>query len=316
MISVLGAGAFGTALAVTLARTGRPVTLWARAPGDMNTQRENRARLPGANFPDGLTVTGDLQHACRADTLLLAVPMQSLTSLLDTCPPLRGKTLVACCKGIDLKRLCGPTQLLSELCPDAHSAILTGPSFAADLARGQPTALTLASTSAHAQALQAQLSTPALRLYLSADPIGADLGGALKNVIALACGAVIGAGLGESARAATMTRGFTEMTRLALHLGSQPETLTGLSGFGDLVLTCTSTQSRNFSTGIALGQGKTLPDGVTVEGMSTARAVAHLAQNAHLDLPISQGVAALVDGQLTVDAVLKTLMARPLKVER
>lgn len=316
MIGVVGAGAFGTALAIALADDGRAVTLWARSPGNMNTARENRARLPGARFPDALRITGDMADLAAADTVLLAVPMQQMAGVLDTHRAgLNGKTLVACCKGMDLTRRTGPSAVIAALCPDATPAVLTGPSFATDIAHGLPTALTLAIAGARAQKVQAQLSTATLRLYLSDDLIGAELGGALKNVIAIACGAVIGAGLGESARAAVMTRGFAEMTRLAAALGARPETLTGLSGFGDLALTCTSPQSRNYRTGLALGRGEALDQTLTVEGMATARAVAQIAADTGLDLPLSTLVAALVQGDTSMTAAISALMARPLTGE-
>ncbi|MBE3638912.1 NAD(P)H-dependent glycerol-3-phosphate dehydrogenase [Mangrovicoccus algicola] len=311
----MGAGAFGTALAVTLARTGQEVTLWARDPGTMHARRES-PRLPGTRLPAALQVTGDAAALERSDTILLAVPMQALSPLLAAHPGLwPGRVLVACCKGIDLARLTGPSRLIRDLAPGAVPAVLTGPGFAADLARGLPTAMTLACADPGAAALQARLSTPVLRLYLSDDLTGAELGGALKNVIALAAGAVIGAGLGDSARAATMTRGFAEMTRAAAHLGARPETLTGLSGFGDLVLTCTSEQSRNYRSGLALGRGEALDPALTVEGAATARAMARLAEDAGIDLPITRAVAALVAGEVSVRDALAALMARPLKQE-
>jgi len=313
--AVLGAGAFGTALAIALARDGREVTLWARDPGDMDTARENARRLPGIRFPDTLRVTADTGEI-RSDTLLLAVPMQQLGATLAAHAGLcAGRHLVACCKGVDMERLAGPSALIRDLAPDATPALLTGPSFAADIARGLPTALTLAVAGPGAAGLQAQLSTPALRLYLTDDLVGAELGGALKNVVAIACGAAIGAGLGDSARAATLTRGFAEMRRFAVALGARPETLTGLSGLGDLTLTCTSRQSRNFRHGEHLGAGQPLEDGVTVEGVATAAAVTRLAETMGLDLPLCRLVADLTQGRTTVTEALAQLMARPLKEE-
>ena len=192
-------------------------------------------------------------------------------------------------------------------------AVLTGPSFAADIAKGLPTALTLASTDG--DALQRLLSTPDLRLYRSTDVIGAELGGALKNVIAIAAGVVIGAGLGDSARAALMTRGYAEMARLAMALGARAETLAGLSGFGDLVLTCTSTQSRNFRFGQSLGADAAFDPAVTVEGIATAKAVSNLAKTMQVDMPITQMIAALIDRKLSLSAAVSALMSRPLKPE-
>ena len=242
MTTVIGAGAFGTALAISIARGGRPVTLWARDADHvaaMTAARENAARLPKMPFPDLITVTGttDLPEG----PVLLAVPMQKLRQALQDLPDFGHRPLVACCKGIELSSVLSPTQVIGEVRPEAPAAILTGPSFAQDIARGLPTALTLACTDeALGQTLQEGLTTPNLRLYRTTDVPGAEIGGAVKNVMAIACGAAIGAGLGESARAALMTRGYAEMQRMALALGARPETLAGLSGFGDLALTCTS----------------------------------------------------------------------------
>ncbi|NUH66972.1 NAD(P)-dependent glycerol-3-phosphate dehydrogenase [Sulfitobacter sp. S0837] len=315
-ISVLGAGAFGTALAISLARK-EPVTLWARQLGDMDLTRENSKRLPGCAFPDDLAVTDDFAQAAQADILLLAVPMQKLRDLLTAqADNLAGKHLVACCKGIELRSGCGPVTIIEQTIPNATAAILTGPSFAADIARGLPTALTLACADASAGAdLQKALTTENIRLYRTTDTIGAELGGALKNVIAIASGAAIGAGLGESARAAVMTRGYAEMQRLAAHLQAEPTTLAGLSGFGDLTLTCTSEQSRNYRLGQSLGAGHAFDADTTVEGAATARAVDALARDASLDMPITRAVAALLDNELDVATALKSLLTRPLKEE-
>ncbi len=228
-VSVIGAGAFGTALAISLAGRG-PVTLWARSQDHadaMRSARENAARLPGHALPAALSVTADMRVAAENQTLLLAVPMQKLRDLLtEHGAALAGKTLVACCKGIELSSGMGPVAVISDCLPDARPALLTGPSFAHDIAAGLPTALTLACADAElGKSLQQALNTANLRLYRSTDTLGAELGGALKNVIAIACGAVIGAGLGESARAALMTRGYAEMQRMALALGAQTETL-------------------------------------------------------------------------------------------
>lgn len=315
-VSVLGAGAFGTALAISLAGKG-PVTLWARDAGDMAKRRENARRLPGCPFPETLAVTDSLEEASEAEILLLAVPMQKLRSVLEEHKDaLHGKHLVACCKGIELSSGVGPVSVITQTIPDATAAILTGPSFAADIARGLPTALTLACADAKAgKYLQAELTTANLRLYRTTDTIGAELGGALKNVVAIASGAAIGAGLGESARAALMTRGYAEMQRLAAHLKAEPTTLAGLSGFGDLTLTCTSEQSRNYRLGQSLGQGTPFDSSTTVEGAATARAVDALARKAALDMPITRAVAGLLDNQLDVAGAMKSLLTRPLKEE-
>ncbi len=317
MIGIVGAGAFGTALAVALGREGRPVTLWARDAAHVETMRNTRrndARLRGVLLPENVTVTAEIGDLVRADAVLLSLPMQSLRGFLGVeGAVLNGRDLVACCKGIDLTTLQGPTALIRAACPGSPTAILTGPSFAADIARGLPTALTLAGDDA--EALQHLLSTPTLRLYRSTDVVGAELGGALKNVIAIAAGVVIGAGLGDSARAALMTRGYAEMVRLALTLGAKAETMAGLSGFGDLVLTCTSDQSRNFRYGCALGSGQGFDPTVTVEGAATAKAVSDMAKKLLVDLPITTMVAALIDGKIALAQAVQTLLSRPLKQE-
>lgn len=312
-IAVIGAGAFGTALGIALARAGRDVMIWGR---NLGTDARHSPRLPAHVFPKGLRAAS-LDRALSAPTLLLAIPAQTVGDFAQTHrAELHGKTVVACCKGIDVTRLLGPVGVLKQALTRETVSILTGPSFAADIARGLPTALTLACADpGKGQALQRDLSTPALRLYLTRDTAGAELGGALKNVIAIACGAAIGAGLGDSARAALMTRGFAEMQRLAPLFGARPETLAGLSGLGDLALTCTSDQSRNYRLGLHLGKGEPAEHGTTVEGAATARAVVALADQHGLDLPIAQTVIALTDGKISVETALSSLISRPLKEE-
>lgn len=318
MIGIIGAGAFGTALAVALAKGGRQVRLWARDPAQvaaMQSTRRNEAALPGVALPENVSVHADIMEVCGGQALLLATPMQSLGALLDAWPQIDSRQpLVACCKGIDLATLRGPVALIEARRPGARVAILTGPSFAADIAKGLPTALTLATTSDGA-GLQDLLSTPTLRLYRTDDVQGAELGGALKNVVAIAAGTVIGAGLGDSARAALMTRGYAEMVRLAPALGARAETLAGLSGFGDLVLTCTSAQSRNFRFGLALGRGEAFDPTVTVEGVATARAVRTLAEGMGVDMPVTAMVDALASHQISLEDAIGQLMRRPLKQE-
>ncbi|QCO55853.1 NAD(P)-dependent glycerol-3-phosphate dehydrogenase [Pseudorhodobacter turbinis] len=311
MIGIIGAGAFGGALAITLGAQS-PVMLWGRGQKGRGIDR-----LPGAELPALVTVADDLAQVMQARTVLLALPAQAMGRFLaEHAGALAGRNLVACCKGVDLTTGLGPTGVILTHCPDAHAAILTGPSFASDIAKGLPTALTLAcADDAVGMALQHQLSTDVLRLYRTTDVIGAEFGGALKNVIAIAAGVVIGAGLGESARAALMTRGFAEMQRLALHQGARVETLGGLSGFGDLVLTCTSAQSRNFRFGVALGEGASFDPAMTVEGVATAQAVAKLAQTHGVDMPVTQMVAALSQNQITLEDAVRALMSRPLKPE-
>lgn len=320
MIGIAGAGSFGTALAIALGREGREVTLWGRDAAqvaELSRTRRNEARLPGVDLPENVTITAEMGDLSGAEMVLLSVPMQSLRPLLSgTGRALNGMPLVACCKGIDLNSLTGPSAIVARCCPDSVTAILTGPSFAADIARGLPTALTLACTDdAVSEALQKALSTPTLRLYRSDDVLGAELGGALKNVIAIAAGVVIGAGLGDSARAALMTRGYAEMLRLATARGARAETLAGLSGLGDLVLTCTSEQSRNFRFGQALGSGRRFDPSITVEGAATAKAVSDIAEQAGIDLPVTAMVAALIGGRLDLSTAMQTLLSRPLKKE-
>lgn len=318
MIGIVGAGAFGTALAVALAQGGREVRLWARDPAQvqaMRSSRRNEAVLPGVDLPQGIALHEDIDRVCGGKALLLTVPMQALGGLLDRWPQIDTRQpLVACCKGVDLATLQGPAELIERRRPGADVAILTGPSFAADIARGLPTALTLAAT-ARGEALQELLSTPTLRLYRTDDVRGAELGGALKNVIAIAAGTVIGAGLGDSARAALMTRGYAEMVRLAAALGARAETLSGLSGFGDLVLTCTSTQSRNFRFGLSLGRAEAFDPSVTVEGVATASAVVRLAQTLGVEMPVTAMVEALATHRIALNDAIGQLMSRPLKQE-
>ena len=316
MIGVVGAGAFGTALAIALARDGRSVTLWARDIGDM-AQTRRCPRLPDVTLPDGINITANMVDIAASETVLLAVPAQSLRDVLTAnATHLDAKQLVACCKGIDLETLTGPVATIARTLPNAMPAILTGPSFAADIARGLPTALTLAcADDTVGQNLQQQLSTGTLRIYRTTDTIGAELGGALKNVIAIACGVAIGASLGDSARAALMTRGFAEMQRLAQILGAEPQTLVGLSGLGDLALTCTSPLSRNYRYGLALGAGTAIDPAMTVEGAATSWAVTRLGQDRGIDLPVCAVVAALTRSEISVETALQNLLSRPLKEE-
>ncbi len=318
MIGIVGAGAFGTALAVALAKGGRQVRLWARDPGQvlaMQATHRNDAALLGVELPENVSIHAEIADVCGGQAVLLATPMQALGAVLDAWPQIgTDQPLVACCKGIDLATLRGPVALIEARRPGARAAILTGPSFATDIAMGLPTALTLATTGDGA-ALQDLLSTPTLRLYRTDDVLGAELGGALKNVIAIAAGTVIGAGLGDSARAALMTRGYAEIVRLAAALGARPETLSGLSGLGDLVLTCTSIQSRNFCYGCALGRAEAFDPSITVEGVATARAVVRLAVDKGIDMPVTAMVDALALGRITLNDAIGQLMRRSLKPE-
>lgn len=313
MIGIAGAGAFGTALAVALAADGRKVTLWGRDASLSETRRS--PRLPDVAIPSSVTITKNVSNLAECAVVLLALPMQQLSAFLTTQGAgLLPTSLIACCKGIDLTSLQGPTAVIRAAGAKAAVGVLTGPSFAADIARGLPTALTLACDDPQAAILQDRLSTATLRLYRTDDIIGAELGGALKNVVAIAAGVVVGAGLGESARAALVTRGYAELQRFALTLGARAETLAGLSGLGDLILTCTSPQSRNYAHGIALGAGK-VPMQATVEGVASAQAVVRIALDKGIEMPVSLMVARLVAGEIAVADAVRELMSRPLKQE-
>ena len=317
-ISVLGSGAFGTALAIALARDGTPVTLWSRDSDDAATMQQTRQsgrRLPGHALPESLTVT-ESDTAFQSSICLLAIPAQKLADFLATHSFAEGSTLIACAKGIDRQTSLGPVATIEAACPAAHAAILTGPSFAIDIAAGLPTAIVLAArTDDAAERLQQQLTRPTLRLYRSTDVIGAELGGALKNVVALAAGIAIGAGLGDSARASVIARGFSELARYAEAKGARKETIQGLSGLGDLVLTCTSKKSRNFMAGVSLGQGALLDGKTTVEGLATAPTVAREAKALNLELPLIQAIADVVEGRLDIPHAIETLLARPVGTE-
>lgn len=317
MITVLGAGAFGTSLAIALARDGASVTLWSRNPDEAQAMQSNRQsgdRLPDVALPDSLTVTADL-NAALSDIMLLAVPTKALADLLAHLPR-SDAALVACCKGVDPETGLGPAHIIQTAHPEKPPAILTGPSFAADISRGLPTALVLATADdAHGKHLQDALNRPLLRLYRTTDVVGAELGGALKNVVALAAGIAIGAGLGDSARASVISRGFAELTRYAVAKGGKADTLNGLAGLGDLVLTCTSPKSRNFSAGLALGQGQRPDPQTTIEGLVTASSVAKDAKAMSLDLPLITATASVVDGTLDINGAIKTLMSRPVGEE-
>ncbi len=312
-VQIIGAGAFGTALAVVLGRAGKTVTLVGRDRGLM-TRRES-LRLPGVRLPDGVGLA-DQPHP-DAGLTLLALPMQVQAEWLAAHGRLltRGP-VISCAKGIDLATGRGAVAVIADAVRGAKVGLLTGPGFAADIAAGLPTAMTLACVDAWgAEAMQMMLATPTLRIYRTTDVIGAELGGALKNVIAIAAGVVIGAGLGLSARAALMTRGYAEMVRFAVARGAKAETLAGLSGFGDLVLTCTSDQSRNFRYGQALGAGAAFDQGITVEGVPTAQAIVRIAVKQGLDLPVISMVAALTSGQIALPDAIQSLLSRPLKQE-
>lgn len=325
-IGVVGAGAWGTALACVAARAGRETTLWARESEvvqAINRDHENTPFLPGVPLEAGITATEKLSDVAACDALLLVVPAQfTRAALADLAAHVKpGTPAVLCSKGIEMSSLKLMSDVLRETLPSALPAVLSGPSFAADVAKGLPTAVTLACEDASkGKALVDALGIPTFRPYLSSDVIGAQVGGAIKNVMAIACGIVDGKGLGDSARAALIARGFAEITRLGEKLGAEPETLAGLSGLGDLILTCTSHQSRNFSLGFALGSGTSMADymkGKTsvAEGAATSGAVETLAKTHDIEMPICRAVAHIIGGNAEVDDVIHALLTRPFTSE-
>lgn len=322
-IAVFGAGAWGTALAIHAARLGHRTILWARDPARAATlaaETRNTRLLPGHAFPPGLHVTADAAEAARAELALLAVPVQPLRAVLAALPRAL-PPLLLCGKGLEAATGRLPLEILAE-CRGAYPAgILSGPNFAHEVAAGLPAASVVASTDTALCALaQSLLSGGGLRLYASNDVVGVQLGGATKNVLAIAAGAALGAGLGENARAALITRGLAELSRLVIGLGGEAATAAGLSGLGDLLLTATGTASRNTTLGLALGRGATLAEamagreGVT-EGVATAPALLARAAAAGVELPICATVAALLEGRLTIAGALQSLMERPPRAE-
>ena len=317
-LGIIGSGAFGTALSISLSSTNKKLILWTRNQEVVNSVqeiRENRLRLPGYILPQNIIVTNDINQMGNCSIILIAVPMQQLRSLVELHrSSLEGKILVACCKGFEVSTGQGPTSIL-EMASN-KTAVLTGPSFAADLASGFPTALTVASkVEGLAQFIQSELGTETLRLYWSDDPIGAEFGGALKNVIAIGCGVTIGAGFGSSSRAALMTRGYSEIISIAPYFGAKPETLSGLSGLGDLSLTCMSSKSRNYRYGLALGKQQSFDKNITVEGTSTSSAIILKAKEFKLDTPVMAAINNLVVGKVSVSVAIKSLLSRPPKKE-
>ncbi|KQW81812.1 NAD(P)H-dependent glycerol-3-phosphate dehydrogenase [Brevundimonas sp. Root1279] len=324
---VIGGGAWGTALAQVAGWAGLDVLLQAREADVVESIRErrvNEAFLPGVTLDDHVQVTTDLADLAGCDLILAVPPAQHMRSTLAAFAPHHraGVPIILCSKGIERGSLKLMTDVLAETIPAAPAAVLSGPSFAAEVARGLPSAVTLAcADEALGEALMETLSAPAFRPYLATDLVGAEVGGAIKNVLAIACGMAEGRGLGRSAHAALITRGFAEMTRMGVALGGQAETVAGLCGLGDLVLTCSSPQSRNMSLGLALGQGQTVEQALAgkrsvAEGYESAPAVRELAQKTGVDMPISLAVAALLNGECTVQGVIDSLLSRPLKAER
>jgi glycerol-3-phosphate dehydrogenase (NAD(P)+) len=323
-IAVIGGGAWGTALAQTCARAGRKVALWEHEPANaaqLAGKRESRF-LPGVRLDDGIAVARELAEAADAQAILLVVPAQAMRSAVTRLAPLIAPRtpLVACAKGIEHGTRKFMTQVIAECAPQATPAILSGPSFAADVARGLPTAVTLAAhDESLAEALAKAIASRSFRPYQSADVRGVEIGGAAKNVLAIAAGIVTGRGLGASAAAALTTRGFAELVRFGRAYGAKPETMMGLSGLGDLILTCSSPQSRNFSFGANLGKGRAV-DGIhaatgLAEGAFTAPVLLEMARAKAVDMPISEAVAAMLDGRMTVDEAIESLLTRPLRSE-
>ncbi|MCK1719733.1 NAD(P)H-dependent glycerol-3-phosphate dehydrogenase [Bradyrhizobium sp. 141] len=319
-VAVIGAGAWGTALATVAARAGRSVTLWARNAehaARIASTRDN-PRLPGVQIAPEIVVTNDLALAARADVLLIAAPAQhvrSAVNMLASHLP-RSAPIIACAKGIEHGTHKFMTDVIAEAAPHAQPAILSGPSFADDVARSLPTAVTLAAgDETLASALVRALGSPTFRPYHSTDIRGVEIGGAAKNVLAIAVGIAVGRKLGASAQAALTTRGFAELTRLGRAMGARGETLTGLSGLGDLILTCSSPQSRNFALGLALGRGEQPPAGKLAEGEFTAPVLIELAASQNIEMPVSEAVASILSGRSTIDAAISGLLTRPFKAE-
>lgn len=324
-IGVIGAGAWGTALALVASANSNSVLLWAREPevvADIANLHQNPRFLPGVALPDKIEATADIGRAAAADALLLVAPAQHVRAVgtAITKAVKRGTPVVLCAKGIENGTGKLLVEVLAEILPDCSTAILSGPSFARDVARGLPTAVTIAGETGVAKRLQASLSRPGFRPYASDDISGVALGGAAKNVYAIACGMVEGVGFGESARAALLARSFAELLRLGAALGARAETLMGLSGLGDLVLTATSTSSRNYSLGLALGKGAKISD-VTgaghplAEGAYTAPALVARARKHGVELPIAEAAADVIQQRLDVREAARALLSRPLKSE-
>lgn len=322
LIAVLGGGAWGTALAISALRAGNAVRLWARdaeTAKALNDGRGNPRYLPGVAVDPGIMATTDLAEAADgAGAILVVTPAQSLRRVLAEAAgkPPAGVPLVLCAKGIEAVSGRRLSEIAEELAPANPVAALSGPSFATDVARGLPTAVVVAARDgALAADLAQHLSSPHFRCYSTDDLIGVELGGALKNVFALAAGAVVGAELGASAQAAMVTRGFVELRRIARDFGARAETLMGLSGLGDMMLTCGSSQSRNFAYGMALGRGDPLDGLPLAEGVATAAVAVRIAAERGIDAPIMSAVAALLDGAMTIEQAVTALMTRPLRAE-
>ncbi len=325
-VGIVGAGAWGTALAAVARRAGRDVLLWAHESetvSAINDTHCNKTYLPSIALDPAIEATSRLGDLARCDMLLLVTPAQHLRGIADALKPLvrARQPLVICSKGIEQKTGRFMSHVAAELLPETEIAVLSGPSFAGDVARGLPAAVTLATAQEDlGRALSHAISVPPFRCYWSNDVLGAEIGGAVKNVYAIAAGIVVGNRLGASARAGLVTRSFAEMTRFGVAFGATLETLIGLSGLGDLVLTCGSDQSRNMSLGRALGEGATVQEALSrrltvTEGVATAQAMVEVAGARGIELPIAESVHAIVTGQTTVTAAIGALLARPLRSE-
>ncbi len=324
-IGVIGGGAWGTALAQVFAKNGRDTTLWAREPEVVNSIRQhhqNSVFLPGVELSKSLNATGSLDDIAKKDILVLVSPAQYVRTTLGSLKKdLNDKPVVICAKGIEIGTGLLLSQVAEEVAPKAKISILTGPTFAAEIARGLPGAVTLAcKDELLAKQLQSSLGSKFFRTYVTDDVAGAQVSGAIKNVIAIACGIIHGRNMGDSARAALVTRGLAEITRLTIALGGKKETMLGLCGIGDLMLTCSSMQSRNFSLGAALGQGKTLeevlgPRKEVTEGVHTAKATIELAKKLKVEMPITTAVNKCLNEGLSVDKAIEELLSRPAGVE-
>lgn len=325
-ISIIGGGAWGCALAQTLANAGRDVIVWAREPevvSSINEKHENSLYLPGTPLNPSITATDSLTQAAESDILLLCTPAQHIRATLQSLKAdiAEGKPCVICSKGVEIETGYLMSEIMDEVVPGASYAVLTGPTFASEIANGLPSAVTIAieDKDVGAQIVEA-LNNKTLRTYTTEDVLGAQIGGAVKNVIAIACGIIAGKGLGESARSALVTRGLAEMSRLASAMGAKKETLMGMCGVGDMILTCSSQQSRNFSLGHALGEGKNIDEilkerKAVTEGVHTAKAMIVMAKNQAVDMPICAAVNAIIHEGADVDEAIESMMERPPKKE-
>jgi glycerol-3-phosphate dehydrogenase (NAD(P)+) len=319
-VAVIGAGSWGTALASVAARAGRDVVLYARSPARAAEIAATRAnpKLSGVRLEKNVGVTDDIARAATADIILIAIPAQNLREAVAALAPhlVAATPLIACAKGIERGTRKFMTEVIAEAAPGAIPAILSGPSFAQDVARGLPTAVTLAAKDAELAAELAQaLGSATFRPYHTTDIRGVEIGGAAKNVLAIAAGIVVGRNFGASAQAALTTRGFSELVRLGRACGARSETMAGLSGLGDLILSCSSPQSRNFALGAALGRGEQPPRDSLAEGEFTAPVLVELAASQNIDMPVSRAVAAILSGATTIDAAIESLLTRPFKAE-